>query len=231
MVSALGFNAMIFEGSQLLRITFAREDRFQNSQPGDASQVADDIMDLEIHLRQRLLQVLHMAAGITGEVGPVAQQRTHGADMFGWTEAGAQQADGVEILNPLTVAEVGLAAGQVFAMAGVNQKNFESGGFEDLKERNPIDAGGLHGDGLNATSFEPVTQLKQIVGESGKGSNRVGVGVARDGHLNLRGADVDAGSVRMEHGQLGVGFGFYFFADGPRFAFDKVDGGRAAPSV
>ncbi len=228
---ARSFDAMIFEGGQLLGIPLARQNRFQDGQTGHAGQVADDVVELEIHLRERFLQVLHMAAGITGEVGPMAQEGTHGTNLFGRPEARAQQADRMQVLNPLAVADVGLAAGEIFTMPRVDQTDFQSGGFKDLKDGNPIDAGGLHGNGLDATGFEPVAQRVQIVGEGGEGPDRVWSGVPRDGDLDFGGAEVDAGGVRMERGQLGVGFGFYFFGDGHRFAFVKVAGGRAAPSV
>lgn len=68
------FDAMIFECGQLLRIAFTREDRFQNGQTGDAGEIADDVVNLEVHLREGFLQVLHMAAGVAGEVGPMTQQ-------------------------------------------------------------------------------------------------------------------------------------------------------------
>ena len=137
----------------------------------------------------------------------MAEDRTDGANVFGWTKAGAEQADGVQILQPLAVADIGLAAGQIFAMAGIDQADLQPRGFEDLEQRDPVNAGGLHGHGLHPTSPEPIAQLEQIVGEGGEGADRFGIGVARHGHLNEPGADIDAGGVRMESGQLRVGFG------------------------
>ena len=72
----------------------------EDGQVGDASQVADAVVDLEIHLGEGFLEVLHMAARITDEVGSMAQERAHGANLFRRPEAGAQQADGVQVLNP-----------------------------------------------------------------------------------------------------------------------------------
>jgi hypothetical protein len=162
-------------------------------------------VDLNVHLGEGLVEVLDLLAGVADEVGAVAQECAHGTDVFGGPEAGAEQADGVEILNPLAVADVGLAAREIFALAGVDEADFEAGSFEDLEERDPIDAGGLQGDGLNATLQKPVAQLEEIVGEGGEGADGFGVGVAGDGDLEFAGADINAGSVRVQRGELDVG--------------------------
>jgi len=54
--------------------------------------------------------------------------------MFGGPKAGAQQTDGVQILQPLAVTDVGFATGEIFAVAGIDQTDFQAGGFEDLEE-------------------------------------------------------------------------------------------------
>ncbi len=200
------------------------EDGVQDGQTGEAGQIADDVMDLEVHLGEGFLEVLHVAAGITRERGPMAQERTHGTNLFRGAEAGAQQADRVQVLNPLTVADVGLATGEIFTVAGIDQANCQTGGFEDLKDGNSIDAGGLHGHGFDPALKQPIAQGEQIIGEGGKGADRVGIGVAGDGHLHFGGADVNPGGVRMERGQLGVGF-----ADG--FLFDFFGEGHMVPFV
>ena len=62
---AAGLDAMIFEGGELLRIALAGEDGLEDGQAGDAGQIADDVVDLEVHLGEGFLQVLDMAAGVT----------------------------------------------------------------------------------------------------------------------------------------------------------------------
>ena len=93
-------------------------------------------------------------------------------------------------------------------MARVDQQHLEAARLEDLKERDPIDAGGFHGDGGDATGVEPVAQHKEILGEGGKGAHRTGIGVRWNGHVNLAGTNIDAGGVGMEGGQLWGGFCF-----------------------
>ena len=221
---AAGLDAMILQCGQLLRIAFASEDGVEDGQAGDAGQVADDVVDLQVHLGEGFLEVLDVAAGVTEEIGAMAQEGAKGANLFGRPEAGAQEADGVEVLDPLAVADVGFAAGEVLAMAGVDQTDFQAGSFEDLKARNPIDAGGFHGHRLHSALFQPVAQGVQVVGEGAEGAYGFGIGVTGHGHLNLSGPDVDAGGVRPECGELGVGFG-------GGFDFDFLGRGHTVPFV
>ena len=225
------FDAMIFESGQLLRVAFASEDGVEDGQAGDTGQVTDDVVDLKVHLGEGLLEMLDVAGGITDQRRAMAQDRTDGADVFRWTKAGAQQADRVQVLKPLAIADIGFAAGKIFAMTGVDQADLQAGGFEDLEQRDPVNTGRLHRDGLHATLPQPIAQLEQIVGEGAEGAHRFGIGVGGHGHLYLGGADVDAGGVRMECGQLGVGFDCDFCAGRHKVALVEFNGGRTAPSV
>ena len=210
---ATGLDAMIFEGGELLGIALAGEDGFEDGQAGDAGEITDDIVDLEVHLGEGFLDVLDMAAGITGEGGPMPEEGAHGANLFGGPKAGAQQTDRVQILKPLAVTDVGFATGEIFAVAGIDQTDFQAGGFEDLEEGNPIDAGGFHGDSFDATFQQPIAQGVEIVGEGGEGADGFGIGVAGDSHLNGGGPDINPAGMRMEGGQLDVGFAGRFLFD------------------
>jgi len=135
----------------------------------------------------------------------MTQDRAHGADLVGGPKAAAQQADAVEVLQPLAILHVGLAPGQIFAMARVDQADFEPGGLEDLKERYPIHARGLHRHGGDATVLQPVAQGVEVFGERGEGADRFGITAGRDSHVDVPCADVYASGVRMEDVQ-GLGW-------------------------
>lgn len=64
----------------------------------------------------------------------------------------------MKLLDPLAVESVGLAAGDVLDVTRVDQVNLETSFFEDFVDGNPVDAGGLHGHGVDAASVEPVGQ-------------------------------------------------------------------------
>lgn len=53
--------------------------------------------------------------------------------------------------------------------------------LQHLVGRNPVDAGGLHGDGLDPAPGKPVRQAVQVVREGLEGLDRVGVAVWADG--------------------------------------------------
>ena len=206
---AAGFDAMVLQGGELLRIAFTVEDGLEDRLAGHAGEIADDVLELDVHLREGLVQVADAAAGGAHEAIAMAQDGAHGADLIHRTEAAAQQADGVEVLEPLAVLHVGLAPGQVFTVARIDQADLDAGGFEDLEERDPIYPGGFHGHGGDGAFLQPVAQGVEIFGEGGEGADGTRAGARRHGDVDLAGADVDAGGVRMKGGQCGRD-GFWF---------------------
>jgi hypothetical protein len=112
----------------------------------------------------------------------------------------------MEILEPLAILDVGFAAGEIFAVSGIDQKDFQAGRLEDLEEGDPVNAGGFHGDGGDAGSFEPVAELEQGIGEGLELTNRVGIGTGGNGDPDFASADINTGRVGVESGELDVDF-------------------------
>jgi hypothetical protein len=61
----------------------------------------------------------------------------------------------VELLNPLAVQDVGLLTGDVLELAGIDQVDLEAAFFQQLVDRNPVDAGGFHGHHVYLAGGQP----------------------------------------------------------------------------
>ena len=72
------------------------ENRIDDRQSGDPREVADHMVNLQIHLGQRLVHVLHVLPGHADEL-PMAQQRAHLTDLGLGPKGGAEEPHGMEI--------------------------------------------------------------------------------------------------------------------------------------
>jgi hypothetical protein len=72
----------------------------------------------------------------------------------------------VQLLEPLTIKNVALSAGDVLDMTGIDQPDFQSVALKDFKDRYPVDACGFHGNGGNATGGQPLGKLFKVVGKA-----------------------------------------------------------------
>lgn len=68
----------------------------------------------------------------------------------------------MELLDPLTVQNVGFAAGNVLDVVRVDEHHLEATFFENLVDRDPVHARGLHRHGLDLTGLKPVRETVQI---------------------------------------------------------------------
>ena len=109
----------------------------------------------------------------------------------------------------------GRAVGAVWQSDGV-KKDFHTSRFQNLEEGNPIDSGGLHRHRLNASALQPIGEPLEIFGEGLETANGFWVVIGRKGHIDLPGANVDAGGVRPKHrAQKGLmGFSFFRLIEG-----------------
>jgi hypothetical protein len=64
----------------------------------------------------------------------------------------------VQPLDPLAVLDVSLAAWNVADVPSVDQKYFETGCFQLLVKRYPVDPRRFHGHGRDPADFEPLDQ-------------------------------------------------------------------------
>ncbi len=116
-------------------------------------------------------------------------------------EARTEQPVRVELLDPLRVVDVRLAARHVLRVARVDEHDLEPTRLEDLKQRDPVDPGRLHRDRRNSETDKPVGQRGQICGEAPERAHGLGIKLRRHGNDVKRRPDVDAGRATVERRQ------------------------------
>ena len=152
-------------------------------------------MKLHVHLHERLLHVLNVGGGVIDQAFSMAQVRAQTDHAVAGTEAAPQQAVLVELLQPLRIGHVRLAAGDILDVTRIHQKHFEAVRFEDLEGRNPVHACRLHGDCLDADLLEPVSQLMEVAAEGPERSHRPFISVGRHGdHVKVAPISIPAAS-------------------------------------
>lgn len=87
------------------------------------SPTRDYVGELKVHLRQRLLQMLHIPALVLQEHAALTPQRTQSTNRIGRTKGAAEQTVGHQLLQPLAVEYVGLAPRDVLDVTRIDQEN------------------------------------------------------------------------------------------------------------
>ena len=95
------------------------------------------------------------------------------------------------------VLNVGLATGDAFDVAGVDEADFDVGFLKEVVERNPVVAGTFHGDGADAGLKEPGDSVFEIGTESAEGADGVGGPLFGNGDDDFFSGDVDASGIGM----------------------------------
>ena len=179
-------------------VAFAVDDGADNEHAGLAGDVGEDVSEFDVHQLEGLLDVLDMSGAIFDENVPLADESPEGADLWGGDERAAEEAVGVELLDPLAIEDIGLLAGDILDVSGIDDEDLKTVLFEDFEGRDPVDAGGFHSNGGDLGFFEPVSEGMEIGGESGKlpdGSVETAFG---DSGPNLLIADIETGSVEID---------------------------------
>ena len=108
----------------------------------------------------------------------------------------------MQLLDPLAVEDVGLATGDILDVTGVDEEDLKATLLEDLKGGDPVDAGGLHGHGVDATGQEPIGQSMQGTGIGLEGPDGLGTTVFRHSGIDLSRADVETGGIDLRASSL-----------------------------
>jgi len=183
---------------ELLRIPVAGDDVAQNPEAGHAGDVAHDQRELDVHLDQRFLHALDQSARVLDEGRAVPEIAAQRDDPIDGAETPAEQPEDVQISEPFAIGDITLATREVLRVARIDEHYLKAAGLEDLVERDPIYAGGLHRHVRHPTRGEPGGEAVQIPGEGRKGANGGRVAIGWHGDEVFCRATVDAGGVRMQ---------------------------------
>jgi hypothetical protein len=88
------------------------------------------VVDVQVHFRKHFLHELSLARQFTNHFGAMAHEMAQGHGLPGRTERLSQEACGMQLLQPLGVAHIGLLAGHSFDVPGVNQVDFDARGIK-----------------------------------------------------------------------------------------------------
>src|SRR6266542_1332167 len=99
-------------------------------------------MELNVHLVEGFLHVLNVDRCHLHEALSVPPKGSDGADILGRTMGGAEKANGMKILQPLTIGDIGLATGYVLHVTLTRQtrKPRSSSSWNSGIQKTPVDS-------------------------------------------------------------------------------------------
>ena len=143
--------ALVPQGGEFLCLALTGKDGIDNGLGADSVDVAEDMLELEVHFGEGFLDELELFCRIANHLCAVAHEETQGHDPERGAEGFAEQPGGMELLEPLGVADVGLLARNAFHMASVDQIHLDTRFGQDIVKGDPVVAGAFHGGGLDPT--------------------------------------------------------------------------------
>jgi hypothetical protein len=96
---------------------------------------------------------LNVHAGCLNEHLALAQVAAQDTNFSGRAKGASQQTVGMQLLDPLAIQHIRLAAGDVLNVARIDQLYFEAPTLEQFEQRDPVNAGRFHRHGSDATLF------------------------------------------------------------------------------
>src|ERR1700738_4319026 len=112
--------------------------------------------------------MLDVHAGGLGEHLALPQIATQHANFIRGAKSASQQTVGMQLLDPLAIKDIRLAAGDILNVARIDQLDFEPVTFQHFKQRDPVNTGRFHSHAGNATLLEPSGKGFKVSSESAK---------------------------------------------------------------
>ena len=104
----------------------------------------------------------------------------------------------MEFLDPLAVHDISLASRDVLHVTSVDEHHLEASLFEDVVDRDPVHAGGLHRHGVDAAGLKPVDHAIQVRRERLESADRFRISIDRHGHVVVPGPAVDPCGIGLD---------------------------------
>jgi hypothetical protein len=126
---------------------------------------ADDVRDyrrqLDVGVLQRFLNPLNMLGDFACQLRSRPRQITHILNLRWRHEARPYQAVGEQIRNPHRVVDVALATRNTANVRSIREHQLEPA-LQDVPDRLPVDASGLHRYARDPLRRQPIRELQQI---------------------------------------------------------------------
>src|SRR5215213_2406209 len=158
-------NTLVAQRYQFPGVTFASDDCFDNAHPAGTLDLADHIVQLQIHQLECLLHVLHVRCCYADMV--VTQPYVGAQLPYGLlrNKAAPQKSGTMQMVEPLTVLYVALTPANGTSMSPVDQVGIDSERFEDLHQWKPENTRGFHDGDRHAVLAEVAGRVDKILGE------------------------------------------------------------------
>ena len=181
--------------------------------PVSAGEVGDGAMNLNVHLIERLLHPLDAPRTLGHKIRQLALKGSEPSNRLARAKGSAKKTAAMEQLEPLTIAEVGLAPRHVVELPRVDQHDLDPPRLEQLVDRDPVDV-----------ACSPWPPTRHLVRSTSPRDHSVGRSssqrLARSGvpsssrrtaHPVLRAAHVDTGNHGLNRREAMLGKGCRFF--------------------
>jgi hypothetical protein len=196
-----GFAAIVSILGSGARVAFSSDYRAEKAQTCHACHITHHVVQVQMHLVQRLVHVLHMFDRHLEQIVSMAEKPAELADVLRRTKRRRQPSIAMQLLEPPTSTAIRCRPPRDnFDMAGIDESDLKAAGFEDLKQRHPGHPGGFQHDSGNPTGCYPVGEPMQVTGKGAKVRDRLGIAIR--GHTDpvLLSPHIDTCGMWMEHG-------------------------------
>src|SRR5262249_38557176 len=171
------------------------------SRPEAPSTSVATLASLILASSSTLLDAVDRCRPLLDQLRPLPRQVTQLPDRLGRHGAGVEQPVLQQLGDPLTVLDVGLAAGHLLDVLGVDQDDTDAP-LQEVEDRLPGDARRYHGHVRDIVLGQPVREGQQVGGHGRQGADLLedlaGSVAATDADDDVGLVDVDASTAGVE---------------------------------